>query len=226
VFGTKQQTFFPKEADMLQLVLQAWGGLFYLLQKVFLSMAERAELQSWRNKTWRVRSWIVYLIGLAPWVVIYIQKRNWIAATLEACSAPAMVYGLVAAWFPLLLLKDEPLWLKPIPYVALAGAFWWSVADYGGITSVTQVLELGMVAGFLMGTYRLARDNASGYLWYILMCGANIPLLKINGQPWLVAQQVVSIGFIIDAYLSRRKRKLDAQGLPVDDGGTFGDSYE
>jgi len=40
---------------MLNLILQIWGGAFYLLNKIFFSQAERSK-QETQEKKWRVAS--------------------------------------------------------------------------------------------------------------------------------------------------------------------------
>lgn len=190
---------------MLHTILQVWGGIFYLLNKIFLSFSERSESN---KKRWRIASWVVYLIGLPPWVIIFIIERNWIVAALEAGGAPAMVLGLVIA---VRGKGKEPKWLDHIALVAIVLGFGYSLYDFGGLHTLTQWLEIGTVAGFLFGTYLLAKENASGYLWFIQMNVANGALMWVEHYPWLVLQQVVSLIFVVDAYLAwKRKHTLVA----------------
>ena len=181
-------------------VLQWLGGGFYLLNKIFLSFSEHAllrENQNWRKK-WRISSWVVYLLGLPPWVIIFIKERNWIAASVEAGGAPAMILGLVMA----LRGKESkaPPLLKRTAQVSIAFGFAYSLYDFGGLNTVNQWLEVGLVVGYLVGTYLLALEKMSGYLWYVLMHVACGWLMWIQGYPWLFLQQVVSLVFIFDAY--------------------------
>ncbi len=78
-------------------IMQLLGGGFYLLQKVFLSVAERKERKNPTDKRWRVWAWALYLCGLPPWVVLFVLNHNWIAAALEASGAPAMILALTIA---------------------------------------------------------------------------------------------------------------------------------
>lgn len=188
-------------------VLQWLGGGFYLLNKVFLSWSEHAKLQrdAARAKRWRIASWAVYLLGFPPWVIIFIHKHDWIAAALEAGGAPAMSLGLITAIRG--TATNPPRWLDRFALFCIPIGLGYSLVDFGGLTAVSQWLEIGLVTGFLIGTYLLARERASGYLWYVLMhvtCGL---LMFLQGYPWLAMQQAVSLGFIVDAYIVSRKRR-------------------
>lgn len=187
-------------------VLQWIGGGCYLLNKVFFAAAERVRTRGdvAGARRWRIVSWAVYLVGLPPWVIIFVSWRNWIAASVEASGAPAMLLGLVLALRG--SVGDPPKWLDRIALACIPLGFAYSLYDFGGLTTLTQWLEIGLVLGFLIGTYQLARDRASGYLWFVLMhitCGG---LMGIQGYSWLLAQQVVSLGFIVYAYAIRRRR--------------------
>lgn len=192
----------------MELVLQWLAGVFYLLNKVFLSFSERAKRKEnlkWARQ-WRIASWAVYLVGLPAWVIIFVIWHNWIAASVEASGAPAMVLGLITALRG--TTKNPPRWLDRLALVCIPLGFAYSLYDFGGLNTINQWLEIGLVIGFLVGTYLLALEKMSGYLWYVLMhvsCGW---LMWIQGYPWLFLQQVVSLGFIVDAYIVRRRLKL------------------
>ncbi len=184
----------------MQLLLQWLGGGFYLLNKIFFSFSERRQRRGDARlaKKWRIASWAVYLVGLPPWVIIFIYWHNWIAASVEASGAPSMVLGLVMAMRG--HQSSPPRWLNRIAYVCIPIGLAISLYDFGGITTLNQCLEIGLVAGFLIGTYQLALHRYSGYLWYILMHVACGWLMWIQQFPWLAAQQAVSLLFIFDAY--------------------------
>lgn len=188
-------------------VLQWLGGGFYLLNKVFFSFAERAQARgrSEQSRQWQIASWIVYLAGLGPWVIIFVSWRNWIAASVEASGTPAMILGLVTA-LRLGESRKAPQWLDFTAITLIVLGFGFSFYDFGGLRTLNQWLEVGLVTGFLIGTYLLAKKRASGYLWFILMhvsCGS---LMWIQHYPWLTLQQVVSLGFILDAYGTTQRR--------------------
>ncbi len=102
----------------------------------------------------------------------------------------------------------QPKWLHVIALVCVVIGICYSLYDLGGFTKMTQVYELGMTTGFLIGTYFLAHKNASGYLWYILMHVAAILLVYMEGYLWLAIQQIVSALFVIDAFVTKRKVRM------------------
>jgi len=189
---------------MIDISLQIWGGLFYLLNKVFYSQAERSKTLDIR-KIWRIRSWIVYLTGLPAWVVVFISEHNWIAAGVESGGAPAMLIGLIIA---LRGHGAEPKWLDSIAKLSVLVGFASSVHEFGGIKHLGQFIELGITAGFLMGTYMMAKDKAQGYLWLMLGNVSCASLMGIEGFYILMTQQLVSLGFVTDAFLVRRKKNI------------------
>jgi hypothetical protein len=156
-------------------------------------------------RRWKIASWIVYLIGLPAWVIIFIKERNWIAASVEASVIPAMFLGLVIALRG--TTENPPRWLDRLALICIPMGFAYSFYDFGGFNTLNQWLEIGLVAGFMVGTYLLAKERASGYLWYVLMhvtCGW---LMWRENYKWLFLQQAVSLIFIVDAYLTQKKRK-------------------
>lgn len=187
--------------------LQWLGGGFYLLNKVFLSFSEYARKRGDESKArrWRIASWIVYLAGLPPWVILFISSRNWIAASVEASGAPAMFLGLIIAIRG--KNKSPPRWLDRLAFICIPLGFAYSLYDFGGLNAISQWLETGLALGFLVGTYLLAKEKSSGYLWYVLMHIACGWLMWIQDYPWLCLQQVISLGFIADAYRVARLLK-------------------
>lgn len=185
-------------------MLQWLGGGFYLLNKIFLALSEhkRNRGDELKARRWRIASWLVYLAGLPPWVIIFVNHRNWIAASVEASGVPAMILGLVIAVRG--KTKDPPRWLDRLAMVCIPFGFAYSLYDFGGVNTLNQWLEIGLVSGFLIGTYLLAKERPSGYLWFILMhvtCGW---LMWIQNFTWLFAQQIISLIFIIVAYRATR----------------------
>lgn len=198
----------------MHLLLQVLGGGFYLLNKIFFSRSERARFagDEAARRRWRIRSWAVYLVGLPPWVIIFVGERNWIAASVEASGAPAMLLGLVTA--VLGKQKDVPPWLNRLARVCIAAGFAVSLWDLGGFGTFTQWLETALVAGFLVGTYLLAKERAAGYLWYVLMHVSCAWLMWIERYPMLFGMQILSLGFILDAFLVERRAKRRNQPDP------------
>ncbi len=188
---------------MFDLPLQIWGGIFYLLNKICFSRAERSDTEKSR-RTWRIRSWIVYLIGLPAWIIVFTCKDNWIAAGVETGGAPAMIIGLIIAHSGH---GKEPWWLDAIAKITMVSGFMMSIYEFGGINTLFQILELGIAAGFLMGTYLMAKDNMYGYFWLILGNISCSLLMGIEGFFLLMAQQSLSLLFVIDACLVRYKKR-------------------
>lgn len=182
-------------------LFQLWGGSFYLLQKIFLSRAER--LPDKAAEPWRVYAWLIYILGLPPWLWIFYQEGNWIAGAVELGGFPSMFLGLAIA-----VSGDDakvPSWLDISAGViaAIVGTTY-SISVLGGIATFAQILELALAIGFLVGTYQLAKKRVSGYGWYVLMNGACAWLMLEQGYMWLFLQQLASIFFVFDA----RKHKL------------------
>jgi len=179
--------------------LQLWAGGFYLLNKIFLSRAERSSGNN--KKILRIWTWSVYLIGLPAWVIIFISEKNWIAASIEAGGAPAMILGLIIA---IRGIGKKPQWLDRLAIIAIIFGIGFSLYDFGGFNTINQGLELAMVIGFFIGTYLLAVENPKGYLFFMLMNASNATLMFIEHYPWLVVQQIVSLGFVLDAYINNK----------------------
>jgi hypothetical protein len=180
----------------MDLVLQAWGGGFYLINKVFFALAEGRPEASKRKL--RIIGWTVYILGVPAWVMILVSKHDWIAASIEAGGVPAMLFGLFNVWQN----TDSP--NKPLDfmtslftYTALFLGVGYSLYDYAGITSGTQVLEIGVMIGFLIGTYLLAKKNSYGWLFFMLMNSSMATLMFLQDKPLLGMQQLVSLCFVL-----------------------------
>lgn len=186
---------------MLDNIMQGIGGGFYLLNKIFLWLSERQENVKSRRK-WRIISWSVYLIGLPAWLIIFYLNRNWIAGCLEASGGPSMILGL------LISIKGEgkaPKWLDYLAITLIIFGISYSLYDFAGITTINQIYEIGVAVGFLIGNYSLAKEKASGYLWFILMHVFAGLLMYQQEYIFLMILQLISLGFIIDAYWRRKK---------------------
>jgi hypothetical protein len=188
---------------MLHTMLQLWGGLFYLLNKIFYSAAERSDDN--QKRRWLIWAWTTFLIGLPAWIWLFVINERWMAAAIEVGGAPAMLLGLI------IVIKGEeknsPRWLDYLARLAAILGFVYSVYQVGGLKTMTQFLEIGLVSGFLGGTYLLAKQKAQGYLWFLLMHFSTALLMYIDSSPWLAFQQVISIGFVGDAYIAQNKRR-------------------
>jgi hypothetical protein len=80
----------------MQLFLQAWGGMLFLISKALFWSSERASTEVlWRRR--RMWAWSCYLIGITPWLIIFWQNHNWIAMGIEISGIPSLVLGLFLA---------------------------------------------------------------------------------------------------------------------------------
>lgn len=186
-------------------MVQVLAASFYLLNKIFFALAER-NFGTAQEQFWRKWAWVVYLIGLIPWLVIFAKEDNWIAFFVEAGGVPSMILGLVIA---LRGKGQEPAWLNWVALMAAVVGCYVSYNDLGGFGNFTQYLEFGLAVGFLGGTFLLAKQHAFGYVFFMLMNGCNAYLQYEQGYPLLVAQQVFSFCVMVYAYnlTLRRQRK-------------------
>ena len=181
-------------------ILQLWGGAAYLMNKICFCLAERSRDRR-ANRRWRLWSWAIFLAGLPAWVAVFAMEHNWIAAAVESGGVPAMAVGLIIA---LRGHGAEPRWLDRLAKYSVVFGLGASLYDFGGITTLTQCLELAIAAGFLMGTYLLAKDRAHGYFWFMLGNVSCAALMAVQGYSILMAQQTLSLAFVADAYRQRR----------------------
>jgi len=188
----------------MDLVLQLWGGGLYLLNKVCFAAAEAQAAQ--RQRQLRIAGWIVYLLGVPAWVIILVSKQDWIAASIEAGGIPAMLFGLYnACQRGAAPARRLDLAAALCTYASLLFGVSYSVYDYGGLTTGSQVLELGVMTGFLVGSYLLAKKNARGWLFFMLMNGSMAALMWTQGKPLLAVQQLVSLGFVLYGFRMAEK---------------------
>lgn len=188
----------------MDLILQIWGGLFYLTNKICLSLAEGKE--SARKRQLKIMGWIVYILGVPAWVIILGIQHNWIAAAIETGGVPAMLLGL----FTVYKKSENPNKLFDITaslftYFFIVLGTGYSLYDYGGITSLTQVLEIVVMIGFLTGSYLLAKNVTCGWLFFMLMNGSMGTLMMIQNKPILALQQIISLCFVVYGFMTAVK---------------------
>ncbi len=188
----------------MDLILQVWGGGLYLLNKVFFALAEGRERSA--KRTLRIVGWVVYILGVPAWVIILVSHHDWIAASIEAGGVPAMLFGLYNVY------QDQERPNQVFDYIAalftyasLIFGVGYSLLDYGGITSGSQLLEIGVMVGFLVGSYLLAKKNAYGWAFFMLMNGSMAALMFLQHKPLLAIQQLLSLGFVIYGFTAALK---------------------
>lgn len=188
----------------MELILQIWGGLFYLINKILFAFAEGQ--QGLAKKKLKVSGWMIYILGVPAWVIILIDHQNWIAASIEAGGIPAMLLGLYNTY------HDHKRPHKAFntivtlcTYSSLALGVTYSLYVHSGITSISQILEIGVMLGFLLGSYYLARNNPNGWLFFMLMNISMASLMLLQDKPILMAQQLLSLGFVLYGFNKTRK---------------------
>lgn len=187
----------------MDLILQIWGGGCYLLNKIFFAVSEDKEQNL--KRLFKLYGWAIYILGVPAWVIILLGKQNWITASIEAGGVPSMFLGLYSVY------KNSETPNKIFDRIAsfftygsLTLGVSYSFIDYGGISSISQVLEIGVMIGFLLGSYLLAKNNRTGWLFFMLMNGSMATLMFIQNKPLLALQQMVSLCFVIYGYKSSR----------------------
>ena len=185
----------------MDLVLQIWGGLFYLTNKICFALAEGKEKN--KKRQLKIIGWTIYILGVPAWVAILIIKHDWIAASIEAGGIPAMLFGLFNVY------KNSE---KPNSFFDIIASFFsyafiifgtsYSLYDYGGITSISQLLEIGVMIGFLLGSYHLAKNKAFGWLFFMIMNGSMGTLMIIQSKPILAIQQTVSLCVVVYGFIT------------------------
>lgn len=188
----------------MDLILQIWGGSFYLTNKICFALAE--DKKKSRKRKLKIVGWLVYILGVPAWVSILIIKHDWIAASIEIGGVPAMLFGLFNVY------KN---YQKPSRIFNIIASFFtyafiiigtgYSFYDYGGITSVNQLLEIGVMVGFLLGSYHLAKNNTYGWLFFMIMNGSMGTLMIIQNKPILAIQQAVSLCFVVYGFMTALK---------------------
>lgn len=184
---------------MLIGLLQAWGGGFYLTNKILFALSEDKTGQLKRRL--KIIGWIIYILGVPAWVIILVGDNNWIAASIEAGGIPAMLLGLRNSIKKEKVHKLVNTCVAILTYASLIFGIYISIKYNHGISSLSQILELGVMLGFLLGSYAIAKENISGWFFFMLMNLSMATLMLIQNKPILMAQQLVSLYFVIYGYI-------------------------
>ncbi len=190
----------------MDLLLQIWGGGCYLSNKILFSVAEN-QAESIKRKL-KIFGWLIYIVGVPAWVIILVSNNDWIAASIEAGGIPAMLLGLYNTIHNHQKVNRTFNWVVSFcTYSSLAFGLSFSAYHYGGINSLTQVLEVGVMLGFLLGSYRLAKGHLNGWLFFMLMNLSMASLMFIQDKPVLMAQQLISLCFVIYGFVTARSNQ-------------------
>ncbi|WP_439134421.1 hypothetical protein [Pseudomaricurvus sp.] len=187
----------------MDLMLQIWGGSFYLINKILFALSEGRHEPT--KKHFKLSGWTIYILGVPAWVIVLAGHENWIAASIEAGGIPAMLLGLYNTYHD--HQKPHQLFNRIVTlctYSSLTFGLLYSVSQHGGITSISQVLEIGVMLGFLLGSYYMAKNNRIGWLFFALMNLSMATLMLLQDKPILMAQQLVSLCFVIYGFMQSR----------------------
>lgn len=189
--------------------MQILGGLFYLLNKIFFCAKERSSGE--KARLWSIRAWVVYILGLIPWLIILGHEDDWMIVFVEAGGLPSMLLGLVLACKRDDMQEGVEVALDWFARICAVLGIGYSVYHFGLMTNLTQWYELGGVVGFLVGTYRLAKNHLDGYLWFMIMNASVGLLMYEQGYEMLGIQQVLSLAFVIDAYKRKAQKEQETE---------------
>ena len=170
------------------------------MNKIFFALAEGREPALKRKR--KIYGWLIYLLGVPAWVIILLSKHDWIAASIEAGGIPSMLFGLYTVYqnsTSVNTLFDRI--ASSFTYCFIALGVGYSLFDYGGLTSLSQFLEIGVMIGFLLGSYLLAKSNRIGWLFFMLMNSSMATLMLLQHKPLLTVQQLISLCFVIYGFV-------------------------
>jgi len=185
--------------------LQLWGGSCYLINKILLALGAKK-----RSGTKYITiAWAIYIAGVPAWVIILMGHGNWIAVCIEAGGVPAMVLGLINS------LKKRPssnILINNIVSICTYGSLVigvsYSLLVNNGINSITQILEIGVIVSFLLGSYNMAKSNLKGWIFFMSMNINTAILMFIQEEYFLTIQQLISLGFVVYGYTSARSHSV------------------
>ena len=182
----------------IDLFLQIWGGIGYLLAKILLAAAGGMN----NGRKLRIIGWFSYLVGIPAWVILLAGKNNWVVAAIDLGSVPSMILGIVIAWKQNIQInKMFDFLVKVFTFVMIIIGTFYSVYYFHGIRTFSQILEIIITFGFLLGSYLLAKNNPNGWLLFALMCTCMGILMLIQDKVILVFQQGISLIVVIVGYI-------------------------
>ena len=190
--------------ENFDLLLQTWGGIGYLLAKILLAFAEGAP----NGRKLRIIAWSSYLAGIPAWVILLISKHNWIIAAIDLGSIPSMILGIVIAYHQNKINKAVDIFVRVFTYFMIVLGCSYSIYFFHGITTFSQVLEIIITFGFLLGSYLLAKQNPNGWPLFGLMSICMATLMFMQDKIILFFLQSFSLAVITFGYIRAiRKNK-------------------
>jgi hypothetical protein len=180
----------------LILLLQLWGGIFFLLNKIFFTSAEYKVAD--RQRLARLRGWIFYFIGIWSWMILFGIKGNYIMLGVEAGSIPMMIVGIhkQSKAKSFLFLNKIALFFSPIQNyilticiaVGIFYSFYSFEANGDNVKRTIQILELVCTLTFLIGTRLM---NTEKYIKWGLLC---FMLMNVSAGSFLFLQENEILG--------------------------------
>jgi hypothetical protein len=188
----------------IDLFLQIWGGIGYLLAKISLAIAGGMNT----GRKWYILGWVSYLIGIPAWVILLVNKNNWIIAAIELGSIPSMILGLVTTWKQdTQVNKIFDMVVKYFTLFMITLGISYSIYYFHGLTTFSQILEILATVGFLLSSYLLARNNPTGWLLSALTCTCMGILMLLQYKILLVFQQGISLIVVVVGYIKAMQKK-------------------
>jgi hypothetical protein len=188
----------------IDLFLQMWGGVAYLLAQILLASAEGVD----NGRGRRIAGWISYLAGIPAWVVLLVSKNSWIVAAIDLGSIPAMALGITVAWKQgAQVNKRLDAAVKAFTLFMIIAGVSYSIYYFHGITTFSQILEISVTFTFLSGSYLLAKNKPAGWLLFTLMCICMVVLMILQGKTLLAFQQGFSFIVTITGYIKAIRRR-------------------
>lgn len=190
----------------MNMSLQIWAAISYLSHRILFSFAESKPAATKRKM--KIVGWVIFILGVPAWVIILASKNDWIAASVEAGGLPSMFLGLYNTIY-----HNKPshkIWSRLVGIFTVCALFFgvfFSLRHHGSLHSLSQFLEIGVVVGFLIGSYFMAKDHINGWLFFMLMNISAASLMLLHGNFILMVQQLISLGFVMYGFWQARKQK-------------------
>jgi len=188
----------------METFLQIWGGAGYFLAKVFLVRAEFIE----KNRILRLLGWFVYLLGLPAWVILLASRQDWIAAAIETAGVPAIMLGIVMTWKQ----SNNPNkiidWgIRIFTCIMIITGVLCSIYTFNGIRTLSQILEIIIIFGYLVSNYLLAKRNPFAWLMFMVGLISMSILMYIQDKPILCIQQIISLIPAVIGFIKNMKQR-------------------
>ncbi len=185
-------------------LLQLAAGGFYFLNKAFL--LSKLIVRDSKKRLQNILASVIYPFGLPFWIIIFNLEKDYIALSLEAGGIFSMILGIytsIKGKSQKTKIFEKGCLVITILFI-LFGAIE-SINEYGGIKTLTQILEISIVTGFLVGTYYMAIQSKKVYFYFMFMNLSCATLMLIQGNPLLFWFQLASLVWMGMGYIITKK---------------------